>query len=242
MDNKININVINTNSRSLRPKLKSFIQCFISMSLTFAIVTETWLAQGSRLELDAEDLLLGHGLSIKYLNRPPSINGVAHGGIAIISRASVTKMKDYPFPNPSNYEVMGTCMSVANVKRKFYVIAAYIPPNYVVAKGRACLQHINDFVLEIQRASNDPYIMVAGDFNQWPIGEALQDYDGLVEVPTPPTRGDRKIDKIFTNWYDDVVDSGCLPPLETEGDGNTVTFSDHRIQMCLFQSTNERTN
>ena len=200
------------------------------MSLTFAIITETWLAHGSKLELDSENLLLGHGLAIKYLNRPPSVNGVAHGGVAIVSRASVSKMIDYPFPNPKGFEVLGMYMTIANIKRKFYVVAAYIPPNYTVPKGKACLQHINNMVLDIKRGAQDPYILVAGDFNQWPIEVALEDYEELVEVPSPPTRGDRKIDRTFTNWHDDVTDSGCLPPLESEGDGNTVTVSDHKIQ------------
>ena len=198
------------------------------MSLTFAIISETWLAHGSRLEQDAEDLLLGQGLAIKYLNRPPSINGVAHGGVAVVTRASITKIKDYSFPNPQSFEVLGTCISVTNVQRKFYAIAAYIPPNYTAARGKSCLEHINNMVLDIKRKTQDPYILVAGDFNQWPIGDALQDYVEMTEVPSPPTRGDRKIDKIFINWYEDVIDSGCLPPLETEGEN--VTFSDHKIQ------------
>ena len=229
LDN-IELNIINTNARSIRPKIKSFVQCFINLSITFAILSETWLAHGSRLEQDTEHLLLGHGLETFYLNRAPSSNGVAHGGVAVVMKANLASGKPFSFPNQENFEVLPVIANLFAAKRKFYIVAAYIPPNYTVGKGRACLQHINNLVLEIKRRSTQPYIIVAGDFNQWPVADALQDYPELVEVPTPPTRGDRNIDKIFTNWSDDIYDSGCVPPLATDNSAETVTYSDHNIQ------------
>lgn len=230
LDNKTEINTINTNARSLRPKIKSFIQCFLNLSLTFAVITETWLALGSKLELESENLLMGHGLAIQYLNRLPSINGVSHGGVAVVMRDSTTKSHVFPFPNPDFFEVLPLVAAVATIKRKFYVVAAYIPPNYTVARGKACLQHISDLILEIKRKCPDPYILLAGDFNQWDIGGALVDYPDLQEISTPPTRGDRRIDKTFCNWHEEVHDAGCVPPLETEGCAETKTYSDHDIQ------------
>ena len=84
MDDKIAFNIINTNARSLRPKITSFIDCFLNLALCLAIVSETWFANGERLKLETENLLLGHGLNMRCLNREPSINGLAHGGVAII--------------------------------------------------------------------------------------------------------------------------------------------------------------
>ena len=52
----------------------------------------------------------------------------------------------------------------------------------------------------------------------------------MVEIQTPPTRGDRNIDRIFNNWPEDTTDSGCVPPLETELVGEAKTYSDHNIQ------------
>ena len=231
MDNKTQINVINTNARSLRPKIASFVRCFTNLALTFAIITETWLAEGSRLERESEDLLLGHGLSFNYLNRAPSANGVAHGGVAIIAKHSNTKINQLPFPNPDCFEVLPITLTEATIRRKFYIIGAYIPPGYTVPRGKACLEHIRNLVLHIKNSAQDPYILVAGDFNQWEVGDALGDYPDLVELQTPPTRLDRHIDKIFLNWYDEVSESGCLPPLETEEASNgATTQSDHRVQ------------
>ena len=224
------MNIANTNARSLRPKIKSFLQCFINLSLTFAIVTETWLAHGTKLERDTETLLLGHGLALHHLNRLPSVNGVTHGGVAVILKDELSAGKLFPFPNPENFEILPISVNLFSTKRPLYIIATYIPPNYTVRRGKLCLQHINDLVLDIKRKADDPFLVVAGDFNQWPIAEVLRDFPELVEVPTPPTRDDKHIDKVFVNWYEDVFDSGCVPPLETDGSENTRTFSDHRIQ------------
>ena len=139
----------------------------------------------------------------------------------------------YGFPNAQNFEVLPIVASITKIRRKFLIIAIYIPPNYTVNRGAACLQHVNNLVLHIKRNSTDPYIILAGDFNQWDIAGALEDFPELVEVETPPTRGDRKIDKIYTNWHSDIHDAGCIPPLETEGPPSTRTYSDHSIQyMC----------
>ena len=230
MDNKTQFNIINTNARSLRPKIASFIRCFANLTLTLAIISETWLAGGSRLEREAEDLLLGHGLAVNYLNRPPSVNCVAHGGVAVISKSSCTSTKALSFPNPELFEVLPLCLTEFSIARKFFVVAAYIPPGYTVPRGKACLEHIRNIVLHVKNTYQDPYIMVAGDFNQWGVGEALADYPDMLEVLTPPTRLDRHIDKVFVNWHDEIVDSGCLPPLESENIGGAITYSDHRVQ------------
>ena len=233
LDNKVEVNLINTNARSLRPKLKSFVQCFINLSLVFAIVTETWLAHGSRLERDVEGLLLGEGLVVHYLNRLPSPNGVTHGGVAIILKNDRTTSAIYTFPNPDSFEVLPVSTKLHDITRKFFIIAVYIPPGYSAGRGAACLRHISDLVLDIKRRAsnnNEPFVIIAGDFNQWDIAGALTDFPELMEVETPATRGDRHIDKIFTNWSGDITDAGCVPPLETDSPLETRTYSDHVIQ------------
>ena len=230
MDNKTQLNVINTNARSLRPKLSSFIKCFMNLSLTIAIVTETWLASGSGLDLQAEALLLGHGLRAFTLNRDPLPSGVAYGGVAVIVRDAITKANRYQFPNPDAFEVLPLDVKIADIGRRMFVIGAYIPPGYPVPRGRACLQHICDLVLTIKNRFEEPLIMIAGDFNQWDVGSALAEFSDISEVVTPATRGDRKIDKIFTNWSEYVEEGGCSPPLQTEEIDGNVTKSDHAVQ------------
>ena len=119
-----------------------------------------------------------------------------------MTKESTTKITDYGFPNPHGFEVLAVCARVAHIKEKFYIIAGYIPPNYMVSKGKSCLEHINNLVLDIKRRADNDRVIIAGDFNQWGIGEALLDYADISEVETPPTRGERRIDRIFTNFPD----------------------------------------
>ena len=232
-DNKTQFNLINTNARSLRPKIASFIQCFVNLSLTLAIVSETWFASGNALDLRAEGLLLGHGLRTFTLNRDPNHHGVAYGGVAIMLRDANTKASIFSFPNPEKYEILPLCIKIADVDRRLFAIAAYMPPGYTVPVGRNCLQYIADLVLTIKNRHADPLILVAGDFNQWDVGEALAEFSDIVEVSTPATRDDRKIDKIFTNWSEFIEEGGCLPPLQTEEIDGVVKKSDHNIQFLI---------
>ena len=77
-------------------------------------------------------------------------------------------------------------MDLFAVKKRIMVIAAYIPPNYNVAKGKDCLAHISNIVLDMKRKCYGSYIVVAGDFNQWNIVETMEDYPEMQELETAP--------------------------------------------------------
>ena len=193
-----------------------------------AIVTETWFKNGDSLNKEAEDLLLGHDITMHSRNRPPGRLGVAHGGIAIMSKASVMKTKIVSFPNPDEYEVLVVEAKIPRVERPIFLVGVYIPPGYTVGRGRGCMAHVNDIVLHIKSASNDAYICIGGDFNQWEIGAAVEDYPDILMVDSGPTRNNRLIDKVLTNW--DTEPAVVLPPLEAINDDGTTTFSDHKVQ------------
>ena len=72
--------ILNTNARSICPKIGSFIDCFKEMDACLAVVTETWLQDGQQLQDDVDDLLHGAGLGLITRNRPPNSRGVSHGG------------------------------------------------------------------------------------------------------------------------------------------------------------------
>ena len=226
----IDINIINSNARSLRPKVNSLIDCMKELSATFAVITETWFANGSALELETENLLLGSGIDMLVRNREPTPGGLSHGGVAVLSFANRTKMKIYPFANPDNYEVLPVAATVHGLKRKVFIIGVYVPPGYPASRGRGALEHVSNIVLTIKAAENDPLICITGDFNQWLIEDYLLDYPDITEVITPPTRKDRRIDRTFTNWTDSIVEKCCLQPLETDGVGEEKRCSDHLVQ------------
>ena len=64
--------ILNTNDRSLCPKIESLIDCFDEMEGTIGVITETWLADGDKLKQDIDDLANGAGLGLICLNREPN--------------------------------------------------------------------------------------------------------------------------------------------------------------------------
>ena len=212
-NNSAQINIINTNARSLCPKIDSLIDCFDEMDATLGIVTETWLADGESLDRDVHDLARGAGLNMLCLNRPANNRGVAHGGVAVVANSFTCTLSKIDLPNPNNFEVMATLSSVHGRSRKLVTMACYLPPNYTVPRGKEALEKVEDVVREIKRKYADPFIVVGGDFNQWGVGEALEDFADLREVDVGPTRKDRCIDKLFTNFGPSVSECGTVPPL-----------------------------
>ena len=51
--------IINSNARSLCPKVNSFIECFNEFDVQLAVITETWFGDSQGLEKDLDDLLPG---------------------------------------------------------------------------------------------------------------------------------------------------------------------------------------
>lgn len=114
--------------------------------------------------------------------------------------------------NPEKFEILPAVATITGMARKLVVVAAYIPPNYPAAWGAACLDFLDLLVLDIKRKYRNPLVVIAGDFNQWPVQEAVQEYPDLSEIHVGPTRGDRAIDRLFTNMSRNVVTSGSVPP------------------------------
>lgn len=229
-DRKYELNYINTNARSLRPKITSLIDSFRELDLTYAIITETWFSDGDKLQSEAENLLLGHGLNSFTLNRPPGRAGNSHGGVAIIYRDSLAQAKIFDFPNPDCFEVLCVKFNLIGVKRNVFAISAYMPPGYRVGRARSCLDHIRALIGEIKAKFDNPYINLAGDFNQWEIQKAVEDFPEILENAGGPTRKNRTIDRIFSNWSNDIISTTVLCPLETElSDVGTKKRSDHRV-------------
>ena len=212
------------------------------MSAAVGIVTETWLADVESLQRDLDDLLDGAGVGLICRNRATNSSGVAHGGVAVAYRAGLCSIKRIEIENPDNYEVLVTVASLPGYSRKLVIIACYLPPGYPVARGRGALVYVEDVVLEVKRRYRDPFLIVAGDFNQWEIGGAMSEFPDLREADVGPTRKDRVLDRIFTNFGRSQTEAGTVPPLEVEP-GHPGAASDHRVafvraelpRLCSFE-------
>ena len=221
------INLFNTNARSSWPKIQSFVDCMTELESDLAIVMETWLPRGECLEKKTEELLLGNNLKTLARSRAAGLRGVNHGTVAIVVNNTTMKIEKKSFDNPDDLEILAATATLSGLKRKIGIIAAYILPGYAVPRGRACLEKISDLVHDFKNRLDEPLIIVGGDFNQWVLSRELEDFLDLWDLNAGPTRGDRRIDLIFSNLPEERTVAGILPPLETEGE--EAVQSDHRV-------------
>ena len=98
--------LINTNARSLCPKVNSLLDCFNEMNVSVGVITETWLKDGSGLEEDADHFVSGTGFGLINLCRMPNHRGVAHGGVLIAYRKNVCELNRISLSNSEDFEVL----------------------------------------------------------------------------------------------------------------------------------------
>ena len=220
--------IINTNARLICPKINSLLDAIEELEAVVAVITETWLLDGETLEDDKQDLFLEAGVTLIHKNRTlPAANRRNYGGVGIFFKEEMCKMKEL-----ENYEVLPAVGSMPGHTRKIIVIACYLPPSYATARAAGALEHITDLVIESVRRFKNPYVVVAGDFNQWNIEHALAEFQFLKESDYGPTRGSRKIDRVFSN-LENIKAERTLNPLETDCD--RTLRSDHRL-CCVTAS------
>ena len=213
----------------MKPKKLSLVDCLTELEVDFAVLTETWLQDHTADEL-REELVMGSGFGMVVRNRRPTVNGVCYGGVAVVWRESVGRLAEIQFKNPDGYEVLVGAISLRGHSRKLVIVACYLPPGYNKIRGNGALCYVEDVVIEAKRKYKDPYLLIAGDFNQWKIGNVLANFQDIKEVNIGSTRGDKAIDKIFVNFSRSVVGSGTVDPLETEDE--EAAKSDHRVAYC----------
>ena len=186
------------------------------------------MARGKEQELDLEHLRETAGLAAICRNRPAASNGVCYGGVAVVWRTGACLFREVPIKNPDGFEILVGAGSIKGHLRRLVVLACYLPPNYDRERGCRAADFVVDLIIRMKRRFKVPYIVTAGDFNQWELD--LADLADMEEVPVGLTRGSRSIDKIFTNVPRKVVEAGTLTPLETEEDQS----SDHRTAFCTM--------
>ena len=220
------LSFINTNARSLGPKISSLYDCLIEKDCDFAVVTETWY-QSNR---DCEDAMRYYqkkfSLGVIHSNRSIcAANNRQYGGVALVYSQKTAKFENFPLINPLEHEVLAAVGKIVGIKGKVFCIACYAPPNLTPTRADELLEFLSDVIAEGKRRFPDCTLVLAGDFNKWHAEHVLQDHPDLTEIAHSPTRQDRAIDRSFVNFGRAITACGKLEPLKTE-DGRK---SDHRI-------------
>jgi hypothetical protein len=225
---------MNTNARSLQSKIDSLIDNMNELGCLFGIVTETWFRDGAAQDLGLEDLSLGSGYEAKVLNREERRGG----GVAILAKQNKVTLKEYRFHNPGKYKILATTGRVKGCKRLFVLVGCYMPPGLRAAEAAEFLQLLVDLLHDVKRKFVDPYIVVAGDYNQFDVKKALEEHRDMKEVSTGPTRGHRTIDRAFTNFNSHIKEKNVIAPL-APNKGAPGAPSDHRV--VFFSASLETT-
>ena len=166
-NNKImNLNFVSTNARSLLPKVWSLYDYFEELDLSFAMITETWLCEGTKLDELVQEIRLGRGLDILYKNRANDIGESKNGGgVAILYNPSKISLKLYPTKR-TKHEIICAVGRPKNSKRKLAIINAYLPPKQNATMQKNALKYIGEAVEKMKKEMGSPTIVVSGDFNR----------------------------------------------------------------------------
>ena len=141
-----NMTIINTNVRSICPKIDSVVETFEELDAVFGIFTETWLSDGPELVDKLDDLREGAGLGAIVKNRDVNPMGFSHGGVALLYRESQCTFKEVTLPNPGNFEVLVAAARFPGHSAQVIVVGCYLPPTYNTARATAALEYIRDVV------------------------------------------------------------------------------------------------
>ena len=86
--------------------MTSLIDNLKELECDMAVITETWLADGESLQEDIQDIKDGVGYSMLVKNRARNRRGVAHGGVAVLTRDTMITAKPFKFHNQDGHEVV----------------------------------------------------------------------------------------------------------------------------------------
>ena len=168
------VSFINTNARSLLPKMDSLCDCLIEKDCDFALVSETWLQTNRLTEEALAEYMQKYSIGLIGRNRTTcAVNNRQYGGVAVVYRKKSTTLREFPLTNPLAHEVVAAVGKINGIRGKVFIVAAYAPPNLTPQSADQLIEFLSDVVSEGKRKFPDCTVIIGGDFNQWPV-ENLQ--------------------------------------------------------------------
>lgn len=173
------------NARSITTKIPSLTTNFEEMEWDFALITETWLRDDHITDDVEENLRKGHGLHMICQHR----EGKTGGGVAIVFRKSKLTMKRYTF-RKDGCEIVAGRGKLVNNRCPLFLITAYIPPGLRVRETQKYYEAIRNLITKIKTEERNLIIIMGGDFNNYNLTLALEDFLDFECCLSPATRGD----------------------------------------------------
>ena len=186
------------------------------------LVTETWLQGGEDLDNLAADLRGASGIELISKNRPKYSNRNPGGGVAALYKKNMLSLSRESFT--TKFEVLLCRVKMHNNTRPMFVFLMYFPPKLKAADVRECLKSISEKIARLKLSNSNPYILLAGDVNQFPVDEAIIDHNDINLLRTPPTRGNACLDILASNFNEEITETFVESPLESD-----IALSDHAV-------------
>ena len=135
-----------------------------------------------------------------------------------------------------NAEIASAVGKLQGTSRRVAIVAAYIPPQTKEDKSEEAMKIIHTEISKLKTDYEDPFIILAGDFNKKPTGTATDDFPDTKDAEVGATRRGASLDLVFTNFDPDIHLKEVRPPLTTR----CGKASDHDIIFMEASLTNDR--
>ena len=217
------------NTRSLFPKLQSFITDIEERNPDISFVSEVWEKQtGKKLNkkqkraakqqhAKVEEMLEMH--DIKFISTARN-NGKRGGGVGIAVNLKNFSISKLNVPIPKSVETVWGLMKPNTPSSKFssiLVCCFYSPPN--LKRNHALLNHLISTLQELLKMHANAGIILCGDCNDIEISSLLATDPSLQQIVTKPTHNVKILDVICTNLYNYYEEPQLLPPLTPDKNG-----------------------
>ena len=223
-ENKRNIiiKIMNTNARSLLPKIESLNIRLLETDTDIAIITETWISDETSPEEMVMKMRYDKGFTVVHRNR----TGKRGGGVAIITKNSTVKALRV-VEEIQKYEIEILCATAKIKGRKVIIIAIYVPPRY--HPRTKANRVLGECVMKMRSKIGVHPVLIAGDMNCADIDFSMTTPYITLEI-APETRMGNKLDRIYASSSFEKHFHRTWPPLHTEDNIN----SDHKVLMASF--------
>ena len=222
MINDVKLNMALINCRSVKPKLDSLAECFKMNKLSVALLNETWLYQSDpQAKKMLNDLLLEK--KIAFIRKDRDSRG---GGVAIAFNTSLITLTKLPLEtlkNKKKYEIVAARGKLKGYKQTLTFFSCYVPPKLTKDESLEFMDLLSNAIAEA-KTSGEGWFVLGGDWNNRQLELAIEMYPDIKILLTPPTRKNRILDKVASNFGDFCKTAVCYP---LEGEKGQV--SDHKI-------------
>ena len=160
-----------------------------------------------------------HGVDFFQKNRE---GDTARGGAAILVDRRKGSFKEFRL-FATSCETVAALGTMHGYNRKLLIVCTYMPPG--MRSSGTCFEEIIGIINEAKVIFPDPFVVVGGDFNEFNTEPLTTAFSELVIAESPPTRADRKIDLLLTNFNRCIKKCSSREPLSNlEG-----TLSDNNV-------------